>query len=97
MNHKCELCDNDANKSAVIGDYYYRNLCMSCFANLISGQSVSSGHAEYNRGRDIEENEAAIIQPYNGDGSISTEFIHLYPERARSMWSEEQIDAATRA
>jgi hypothetical protein len=93
---KCELCDNKANRSSIINDIYYRAICMTCYAFLMSGEVISSGQAEYNRNRDVEEHEADMIQPWNGDGKPSQEFIHLYPEKAKQMFSDEELNQATR-
>lgn len=93
---KCELCDLPSNKSSIIGDIYYKYICLSCYDHLTKLESPSSGEAEYNRGRDAEDNEAAMIQPYSG-GKVSPEFIQLYPERARQMFSADEIDQATRS
>jgi hypothetical protein len=93
----CELCGNPASKSSIIGEFYYRHICLNCYAELTKAGSISSGHAHYARKQDQVEHEADIMQPYNGDGSISAEFIHLYPERAREMWSQDEMDQATRS
>jgi hypothetical protein len=94
--NKCELCDNPANKSSIVGDIYYRRICMSCYASLMKSEGESSGLASYNRARDLENHEADVIQPFSG-GKPSPEFIHLYPERARQLFSAEEIDQATRS
>lgn len=58
-------------------------------------EKPSSGEAEYNRGRDAEDYEHEMIQPYSG-GEISPEFIQLYPEKASQLWTAEEIDRALR-
>lgn len=92
----CELCGRTAVKSSIVGDIYYRHLCATCYSDLIASESPSSGEANYNRGRDYEDHLADIIQPYT-DGKPDAEFIHLYPEKAHQMWSQEEIDQATRS
>lgn len=92
----CELCDMPAIKSSIIGDIYYRHLCMACYDRLMTPHKPSSGEAAYNRGRDLEEHEADIMQPMAG-GKLSPEFVHLYPEQARKMFSDDEIDQATRS
>lgn len=91
---KCIKCRSRPGEvSAIVNDVYYANLCSVC---LKSGQAVSSGQASYNRARDLEEHEAEIMQPYEG-GLPSPRFIHLYPERSRELWSEDQINQAIRS
>lgn len=94
---KCELCDNEGVKSAIIREFYYKSLCFADYDFLVKNEAVSSGQAEYNRGRDHEDHLADVIQPYNGDGSISQEFLKLYPEQSAKMFSREQIDHAERS
>lgn len=93
---KCEQCSNEGVKSSIVADYYYRSLCYACYDHLIKQQSPSTGQADYDRGRDIEEHEADIIQPNSG-GRPSAEFIHLYPKQAKLMFTPDEIDQATRS
>lgn len=93
----CEVCKTNLTvKSSIVRDYYYARICQSCYDHLTASGSVSAGAAEYDRGRDSEEHEADGIQPISG-GKISPEFIHLYPDQARQLFSEEEIDKATRS
>lgn len=95
---KCEVCDRSAiTKSSIIEDYYYKNICWPCYNKLMISEIPSSGEADYDRGRDAEEHEADMMQPYDGDGNISVEFIHLYPERSRQLWSLAEIEQALRS
>lgn len=94
---KCENCQiRDSVKSSIIIGHYYRNICQQCYDNLTAIQSGSSGQAEYDRGRDAEEHEADMRQPYT-DGKPDIEFIKLYPETARKLFNEEQINTAERS
>jgi hypothetical protein len=92
----CEICGKPANKSAVINDFYYKHLCTADYEELIGG-GANSGQARYNRDRDGEEHEADIIQPWNGDGKPSAEFLRLYPTQSRTMFGEDGMRAAERA
>jgi hypothetical protein len=94
---KCEVCKQvKTTKGSIVGDNYYQHICNDCYNELMVMESPSSASADYDRSRDAEDNEQDLIQPYSG-GKISVEFIHLYPERARQMWSAEEIDQATRS
>lgn len=93
----CELCHkHEATKSSIVGEFYYKHLCGWCYTKLTKFNLPSGGSAEYDRGRDAEEHEAHMIQPYSG-GKISKEFIHLYPETAQKMWTAAEIDQANRS
>lgn len=94
---KCEVCKkHEASKSSVIADYYYKNICGWCYTKLTKFNSPSSGSAEYDRGRDSEEHEADQRQPYT-DGKPDATFIHLYPEAAAKLFTQEEIDQANRS
>lgn len=93
----CEVCNkNTITKASIITDYYYKSICNSCYTRLTHFKDPSSALATYDRSRDAEDHEAYMIQPYSG-GKISAEFIHLYPERAKQMFTPKEIDAATRS
>jgi len=90
----CELCEtNSGVVSAIINGVYHRSVCSSC-----NGKSavVSSGHARWARSVDLEDNEAAVQQPHNSDGTINTRFAKLYPEQARALFSEDELRKADR-
>lgn len=93
----CENCQKrEGTKSTIIYERYYQAICESCYAAALSSHSTSTGHADYERGRDFEEHEADVIQPTGRDGKPSAEFIHLYPERAKSMFTPDEIRDAYR-
>lgn len=90
----CELCKtNKSECSAVLNGVYYKHVCGSC---KLSNNVVSSGHANWNRTIDIEDNEAAVQQPWNADGTINTRFAKLYPTQAKALFTPEQIRNANR-
>lgn len=93
----CEVCGGQASKSTIIEEIYYRDICMTCYTKMTTYSSPSSGQAEYNRGRDTEDHLADIIQPTNGDGKPSAEFIHLYADKAKAMFSDDELNQATRS
>lgn len=90
----CELCKtNQSSCSAVLGAVYYKYVCENC---RLANNVVSSGHAKWSRTIDIEDNEAAVQQPWNADGTINTRFAKLYPEQAKALFTPEQIRNANR-
>lgn len=94
---KCEVCQQPREgKGSIVNGIYYSHICVPCYDRLLQGQTVSSGQAAYNRDRDFEDHEADIRQPYS-NGQADKEFIRLYPEQARQMFSAEEIKAAERA
>lgn len=94
---KCELCKTrNGTKSAIVRGRYHRQICGLCYEDLLADNMVSSGHADYERGRDAEEHERDILQPM-GEGGISREFIEQYPEAAKKVFSQEEINRAIRS
>jgi hypothetical protein len=91
---KCGICSSKATKSSIISGVYYANICDSCYTARITPNS--SGEAAYNRSIDIQDNEADIIQPFDGSGKPSADFIRLYPESAAKTMTQEQIEKAFR-
>ncbi len=90
---KCDLCGNEATLGAVVGGIYYKHICVFCNSK---GSSVSSGHAQWQRTMDAEDNEASIQQPWNSDGTINTRFAKLYPKQASALFSDEELRKAER-
>lgn len=92
---KCSECKaKEATIRAMIEGVYYSGLCAACKATLSVGQSVSSGHARWARGIDLEDNEAVIQQPRNVDGTPNRKFIRLYPQQAAAVLTEEEMRKA---
>lgn len=86
---KCESCScNEASMSAIVNGQYYKNVCSPC-ANGVVG--LSSSHADYNRRFDAQTHQWEIAQPYTKDGTPSRDFIALYPDRARKIFSAEEV------
>jgi hypothetical protein len=90
----CELCNkNKATLSAIIDGAYHKYACYPCKA---SGAKVSSGHAVWSRGIDIQDHEADIQQPWGADGKPNPMFIRLYPVQAKAVFTEKQMRDANR-
>lgn len=94
---RCEVCKlKQETKSSIIGDIYYKRICAGCYNRLMETHSPSSGQAAYNRDRDFEDHEADIRQPYS-HGHADKDFIRLYPETAKKMFTEDEIREAERS
>jgi hypothetical protein len=88
---KCQT--NQASNSAIVAGTYYKFICESCANSSIL---VSSGDARWSRSIDMEDNEAAVQQPYNSDGTINTRFAKLYPKQAKALFTDKQLRDANR-
>lgn len=92
---KCSEClREDGSITAVIQGRYYPSLCGACKARLNAGQAVSSGAARWSRTIDLEDHEADIQQPHNADGTPNGRFCRLYPDKAKYLFTDEQIRRA---
>lgn len=87
----CQKCLNRTSEvSGVVRGVYYTDLCKSC----VTGE-VSSAEASYDRQRDLEDHNGDMVQPHAG-GAPNVEFMKLYPERAKQLFTPEQIATAYR-
>lgn len=94
---KCSVCkQREGSKSAIVKGSYYSKICGQCYEDLLADNTVSTGHADYERGRDTEEHEADIRQPWN-NGKLDSEFVRLYPETAKKIATPEEINRAIRS
>lgn len=94
---QCQVCKQRPGvKSSVINDAYYCSICEPCYEQLVSGHEISSGHAEWERGRDFEDHEADVRQPFN-NGKLDPEFVKLYPDTAHKIASPDEIAKALRS
>jgi hypothetical protein len=83
-------CQLFAGRSAIIKGVYYARICDTHFTQLTSGQTPSSGHASYNRQRDLEDHLADVAQPFVG-GKPNPDFIKLYPEQAARHFTPDEM------
>ena len=79
----------------MIANKYYARLCNNCKRILSSPAAVSSGHARWQRSIDLEDHEADIQQPYNADGTPNGRFARMYPDKARMLFTEDELRKAT--
>jgi len=87
----CDLCglSSSNTKSAVIRGEYGQ-YCKHCIAGY--NRATNSGHAQYSRDRDREDHARDMIQPWRSNGKPNRDFIREYPEEAKSMFSEKELN-----
>lgn len=94
MNNKCEVCgDETVIIGAVVNGKYYRCICHKC---LSKSRQISSGHADWQRGRDLEDHLFELLQPYNADGTRNADFIKAYPTQASAIFTKKEMDDTLR-
>jgi hypothetical protein len=72
--------------TAIYNGEYYTSICRGCLGD----NQISSGAASFNRRRDWEDRAADTVQPYTASGP-NVEFLRLYPDKARKMFSPKEI------
>lgn len=75
--------------SAVVNGHYYRQICKGCLGKTDDG--ISGGAASFERRRDFEDAAIDTVQPYDANGANS-EFLRLYPDAAKKVFSPDVID-----
>lgn len=91
----CAKCTLPSRHASVIQGQYYPRLCDKHYNELMMAQMPSSGSADYDRGRDVEDHAQDIQQPMLG-GKINPVWTKLWPDAARRMFKETDIAAAER-
>lgn len=92
---ECDSCHKERLNitSAVVNGKYYRHICSFCLGDSVD--DISGGAASFNRRRDYEDNAGDTIQPYDASGP-NKEFLRLYPDAAKKVFSKKQIDELKR-
>lgn len=92
---KCESCGQDtATRTAVIGDRYYKSVCLPCLGRREDG--LSSNAAGNERRRQYEDYAQDTIQPYDAAGKPNPEFYRLYPKSAPKVFTKAEIEQVKR-
>lgn len=90
----CEVCNTMKHtKTAMVNGKYYQHICNPCSTD--SEDTISSNAAGYDRRRSYEDNAQDTVQPYNANGPNS-EFLRLYPNTAKKVFSGETIEKLKR-
>lgn len=86
---QCEICHTIKRgcKRAVIDGAYHKNVCLRC----LSGGVLTPRDAKFNRERAQEHHSKEILQPYDRNGNINSDFVYAYPDTAEEMFTEEQL------
>ena len=86
----CDSCEitRDHLTGAVV-DGKFGQYCKLCLQNV--RRMTTSGHAQYSRDRDKEDNAKDLLQPWDRAGKPSREFINSYPDEAQEMFSPQEL------
>lgn len=64
--------------------------CSACLDG--AKRMPSTGSAQYSRDRDRSDHEVDLLQPWDVRGSPNTEFIRRYPDEAKDMFTQEELE-----
>lgn len=87
----CDGCKKKKPKlrSAVVKGKFGQ-YCQACLEG--ASRIHQTGSAQYSRDRDREAHEVDMLQPWDAKGNPSTEFIRHYPDEAKEMFSQEELE-----
>lgn len=86
----CDSCGLEGYKTrGAIINGIFGQYCQDCRNQM--KRTVASGHAQWSRRRDREDNARDLIQPYDRRGNPNRDFIREYPEQSKEMFSEEEL------
>lgn len=86
----CTLCSNTYLTLRIgVLNGQFGKFCANCIAG--NSRSAHSGHANYLRARDREDNSKDLLQPWDRSGKPNREFIREYPEEAKTIFSPQEL------
>lgn len=88
---KDKLCDSCQSKPGIRNGVLEGKFGFYC-SPCLSGQTSSGQSAQWLRDRDSEDHREDLVQPWHPDGSANSEFYRLYPDEAKEMFSEEELE-----
>lgn len=88
----CDSCTLDKQHlhGAIINGKYGQ-YCSECLQKV--SRQASAGSAQYSRDRDRDDHQVDMLQPWDGRGKPSTEFIRHYPDEAKDIFTQEELEA----
>lgn len=87
---KCTKCGNQRLLKGAIINSEFGEYCMDCIR--LDNRQMSVNAVQYGRDRDREDHARDLIQPRDRNGYPSAEFIKEYPEEAKKLFSEEELE-----
>ena len=78
--------------SAVVNGVYYSSITKAELSAL-SGISITSSSAGYDRRRNYEDHAQDTVQPYDAGGKPRPEFYRLYPSQAEKIFTKSEIES----
>lgn len=87
----CDGCHNDnrALRSAVVNGRFGQ-YCATCIDGVKRIHHV--GSAQYSRDRDRDDHAVDLLQPWDHRGKPNTEFIRHYPDEAKDMFTQDELE-----
>lgn len=87
---KCSRCQQVRPLKSAILNNQFGSYCVDCIRQ--AGRQMSVNSVQHNRDRDREDHARDLIQPRDANGYPSAEFIKEYPEEAKKLFSEEELE-----
>jgi hypothetical protein len=93
---QCQSCNKQVSnyRTAVVNGTYYKVICARCLGD--THDDISSNAAGFERRRGYEDNAQDTIQPYDANGQPRSEFARLYPDTAKKVFTDDELQQVKR-
>lgn len=86
----CSGCAVDKSTQTAVIRGQFGVYCKSCISTVDRHSSAAS--AGHSRQVDREIHAKDLLQPWNLDNTPNREFIRVYPDQAKDMYSREELE-----
>lgn len=87
---KCNACNSARKVKAAVLNGQFGNYCERCIAK--ADRHMSPAAVQGQRDQDYADNKRDLIQPYGRHGHPNAEFIKEYPEQAKEIFNDEELE-----
>lgn len=86
----CTGCGSNKNTRKAMINGKFGDYCSTCIQGVKRLHNV--GSAQYSRDRERDAHQADMLQPWDGKGNPNKEFIRMYPDESKDMFSQEELE-----
>lgn len=86
----CDGCNKVAELTGAVLGGRFGHYCAGCIAGAVRNDDPRL--AQYERDRDLDAHAADILTPWTQRGKPHKDFIRLYPEEAKQIFTKEELE-----
>jgi hypothetical protein len=86
----CDSCGSKEHTITAVINGKFGQYCNNCRQGATRQANV--GSAQYARDRDRDAHEIGLVQPWDRQGNPNKEFMRLYPDESKEMFTEEEFN-----